>query len=47
MSGILAAIIAAIVGGVIAGGATFGLVQSQTAIPEPVTAEYVVYGTTG
>ena len=46
MSAILAAIIAAIVGGVVAGGASFGLVQSLTAVPEPSTAEYVVYGTT-
>ncbi|MGE3812972.1 MAG: hypothetical protein AB7I24_15640 [Candidatus Nanopelagicales bacterium] len=46
MSGILAAIIAALVGGVVAGGATFGLVSSLTAVPAPSTAEYVVYGTT-
>lgn len=46
MSGIVGAIIAIVTGGVLAGGAAFGLVQSQTAVPEPVTAPFVVYGTT-
>ena len=45
MSGIAGAIIAAVVGGVIAGGASFGLVSSQTAVPAPVDKQYVVYGT--
>jgi hypothetical protein len=38
-------IVAAVVRAVIAGGAAFGLVSSQTAVPAPVDKEYVVYGT--
>jgi hypothetical protein len=45
VSGILGAIIAAIVGALLAGGASFGLVNSLTAVPAPVDKEYVVYGT--
>lgn len=45
MSALLGAFIAAIVGAVIAGGAAFGLVSSQTAVPAPIDKEYVVYGT--
>jgi hypothetical protein len=41
----LGAVIAAVVGAVIAGGASFGLVASQTAVPAPIDKEYVVYGT--
>ena len=39
-------IIAAVVGTVVAGGASFGLISSQTAIPPTVDAPYVVYGST-
>jgi hypothetical protein len=45
VSGFVGAIIAAIVGALVAGGATFGLVSSLTAVPAPVDKEYVVYGT--
>lgn len=39
-------IIAAVVGAVLAGGATFGLISSQTAVPPTVDKPYVVYGST-
>lgn len=39
-------IIAAVVGAVVAGGASFGLISSQTAVPPTVDAPYVVYGVT-
>jgi hypothetical protein len=37
------AIIAAVVGAVLAALASFGLVSSQTAAPDPVTTPYVTY----
>ncbi len=45
MSGFAGAAIAAVVGALIAGGASLGLVSSQTAVPAPIDKEYVVYGT--
>jgi hypothetical protein len=47
MGTVLGPIIAAVVGAVLAGGAAFGLISSQTAVPPTVDAPYVVYGTTG
>lgn len=43
-SGIVGIIIAAVVGAVVAGGASFGIISSQTAVPPTVDAPYVVYG---
>ncbi|MDP4676641.1 MAG: hypothetical protein ACYYNF_00735 [Actinomycetes bacterium] len=45
MNLILGPIIAAVVGAIVAGGAAFGIVSSQTAVPSPVDAPFVVYGT--
>ena len=44
--GIVGIIVAAVVGAVVAGGASFGIISSQTAVPPTVDAPYVVYGTT-
>ena len=46
MSAVIGPIVAAVVGAVIAGGAAFGLIASQTAVPPSVDAPYVVYGST-
>lgn len=46
MSAIIAPIVAAVVGAVLAGGAAFGVISSQTAVPPTVDAPYVVYGST-
>lgn len=46
MPGIIGTVIAAVVGAVVAGGAAFGLISSQTAVPATVDAPYVVYGAT-
>lgn len=37
-------IVSAIVGGVLALLAGFGLINSQSAVPAPVDAPYIVYG---
>lgn len=44
MPGLLGPIVAVVVGVVIAGGAAFGLISSQTAVPPNPDAPYVVYG---
>lgn len=44
MNLVIGPIIAAVVGAVLAGGVSFGLVSSQTAVPATVDAPYVVYG---
>ena len=44
MGAVIGPIIAAVVGAVVAGGAAFGLISSQTAVPPTVDAPYVVYG---
>lgn len=41
---IIGPIIAAVVGAVVAGGVSFGVISSQTAVPPTVDAPYVVYG---
>ncbi len=46
MVSIIGPVIAAVVGVVLAGGASFGLIASQTAVPATVDAPYVVYGST-
>ncbi len=46
MSAVVGPIIAAVVGAVIAGGAAFGIISSQSAVPATVDAPYVVYGST-
>ncbi|MEZ5116856.1 MAG: hypothetical protein R2737_11365 [Candidatus Nanopelagicales bacterium] len=46
MSALLGPIVAVVVGAVVAGGAAFGLVSSQSAVPAPADAPYVVYGAT-
>lgn len=46
MAAVIGPIVAAVVGAVIAGGAAFGLIASQTAVPPTVDAPYVVYGST-
>ena len=42
---ILGPIIAAIIGAALAGGAAFGVISAETAVPSPVDAPFVVYGT--
>ncbi len=42
--GIVGIVIASVVGAVLAGGASFGIISSQTAVPPTVDAPYVVYG---
>jgi hypothetical protein len=44
MAGLLGPIVAVVVGVVIAGGAAFGLISSQSAVPPVADAPYVVYG---
>lgn len=46
MSIVIGPIVAAVVGAVLAGGAAFGLISSQAAVPPTVDAPYVVYGST-
>jgi hypothetical protein len=40
----LGGLVAALLGALLAFGASFGLVNSQTAVPSPVNSPYVVYG---
>lgn len=42
--GIVGIVISSVVGAVLAGGASFGVISSQTAVPPTVDAPYVVYG---
>ena len=44
MNLVIGPIIAAVVGAVLAGGVSFGLISSQTAVPATVDSPYVVYG---
>lgn len=44
--GWLGPVVAAVTGTIIAGGAAFGIVSSQTGVPEPVNEPYIVYGKT-
>lgn len=46
MGAVIGPIVAAVVGAVLAGGAAFGVISSQTAVPATVDAPYVVYGST-
>jgi hypothetical protein len=46
MGAVIGPIVAAVVGAVLAGGAAFGIISSQTAVPSTVDAPYVVYGST-
>lgn len=43
-AGIVGIVISSVVGAVLAGGAAFGIISSQTAVPPTVDAPYVVYG---
>ena len=40
----MATVVSVIVGALLAGGAAFGLVTVASSTPEPVTAPYIVYG---